>query len=291
MTATTEPPAVTDGANVPPGAVTHAAAEQHQTLQRDNHDVTSQRLMCHVDGAECEVLAPIMRALTGICADATQLAQSLKVASDWLSCNRCRAVTDAAERLPGTRLGQRERDILRHAPLPDVKEAEVLCDSADTRACKEAMMRAARKLSRAGLAWTGKKEVIRERRDRKRGKWANFEDGKHWYYKDDLTDRLRIRVVSVCLTPLGAEIRQRYLRELTDSRAIRWDGRVADAAAAARQDIDTLLGALKQEMRQHTVWALGLTAMLSQTPAGKHFQEVGAASDRVHRAITTKAAI
>jgi hypothetical protein len=163
----------------------------------------------------------------------------------------------------------------------------VLCAATDTRARREAVLRAARKLSRVGLLWTGRKEVQGTRRDRRRGKWAYFKDGQHYYYRDDLTDRLRVRVVTAGLTPLGAEIRQRYLAELTDGRAIRWDRRVADAAAAARQNVGTLLDALEKDMRQHSIWALQLVVMIGQVNAAgaKPFAEQGAAADRVSRAI------
>jgi hypothetical protein len=262
----------------------------HETLSGSAQCPTTQRLMCHVDGAECEVLAAIMPALGGVCTDEAQLAQALDAAKRWTPCGRCRAAMAAAQRLPGTRLGQRERDILRRAPPPDAEQPEVLCATADTRARKEATMRAARKLSRAGLACTGRKAVDGTRRDRKRGKWACFKDGQNYYYRDDLTDRLRIHVVTVRLTPLGAAIRERYLAELTDGRAIRWDGRVADAATAARQDVEMLLGALGQEMRQYAAWAAGLVALIAPFNAAgaKPYQAQYASAERVGRAITRR---
>jgi hypothetical protein len=268
-----------------------AAGFPHETLPGSAQCTTPQRLMCHVDGAECEVLAAIMPALTGICTDEAQLAQSIDAAKRWTPCGRCRAATAAAQRLPGTRLGQRERDILRRAPPPDAEEPEVLCATTDTRARREATMRAARKLSGAGLVRTGSKEVDGSRRDRKRGRWAYSKDGEHYYYRGDLTDRLRIHVVTIRLTPLGAEIRQRYLAELTEGRAIRWDGRVADAAAAARQDVEALLGALGQEMRQHAAWARGLVALIAQfnPAAAKPYQAQHASAERVGRAIARRA--
>jgi hypothetical protein len=262
-----------------------AGTAPHETLLGGPQCLTTQHLMlCHVDGAECDVLAAIMPALTGVCTDEAQLAQSLSAARRWMPCGRCRAATAAAQRLPGTRLGHRERDILLRAPT---EQAEVLCAATDTRAGKEAKLRAARKLSRAGLVWTGKEDAEGSRRDRKRGKWAYFKGGTNYYYRDDLTDRLRVRVVTARLTPLGAEIRERYLAELTDGRPIRWDGRVADAAAAARHDVDGLLAALEQEMRDYAAWGLGLVALIAQAnPTGaKPYQNEYAAADRVSRAI------
>jgi hypothetical protein len=263
----------------------------HETLPDEAHGPIPQRLMCHVDGTECEVLAPIMPALTGLCTDEAQLAQSLDAAMRWADCGRCRAATAATQHLPGTRLGRREREILFHAPAPDAEQPEVLCRATDTRASKEATMRAARKLSKAGLLYTGRKEVEGARRDRRRGKWASFKDGQNYYYRDDLTDRLRFHVVTIRLTPLGAEIRELYRAELTDGRAIRWDSRVAEAAAAARHDVDALLGALEREMRQYSAWAMGLVAMIApfNVAGARPYMDQRAATDRVSRAIKLRA--
>lgn len=246
----------------------HSLLEDDHRKQEDDHKkqqakrvtpqppspATAQRLMCHVDGAECEVTASIMTAIVNQCAkDADkagpQLAQSLGQARRALPCYRCRDGTAAAARLPGTRLGQRERDLLLRASASDANAGVLVCDAADARAVKEAKKRAARRLAHAGLIWTGSQEVEVERADPRRGKCQGARDGDFWYFREDLTQKVRVRVVVAGLTPLGEEIKRRYQLELDQGLAIRWDARVAESASVARHDHPHLLARTTEYLR------------------------------------------
>lgn len=267
---------------------------EHQTLPDVPAGPTTQHLMCHVDGAECEVTSAIMSALTGLCGDVSdgpaveRLAQSLGQAQRWLPCNHCRAATAAAGGLTKTRLGQRERSLLLRA-ASSATSGELVGEADDKRAIREAKMRAARKLRRAGLLWTGKRDVRTERRDRQRGKFAYFKDGERYYFREDLTQSIRTYAVVVGLTPLGEEIKRRYQDELHQGRAIRWDKRTTEAAGAVRQDIGALLRELEKQVRDYDAWAKGLLALVAQAnPSGaRDLVEQAQARNCILKAIET----
>jgi hypothetical protein len=151
-----------------PGVPAGAEAQQHQTLPVAPAGPTPQHLMCRADGGECEVMARIMPALTELCRTAdgatTRLNESLSQVRPRLACDHCRGATAAAERLPGTRLGQRERDLLLRIAPAESNTGELVCAPGGSRALKEAKKRAARKLVHAGLIWTGYREVDIDRR-------------------------------------------------------------------------------------------------------------------------------
>jgi hypothetical protein len=149
---------------------------------------------------------------------------------------------------------------------------ELVCDAAEPRAAKEARMRAARKLKRMGLVWTGRREVTTERRDR-------------WGYRIEFR---RFYVVVAGLTPLGAEIKQRYLTELQQDHAIRWDGRVANSATSARKDGPSLLAQLEQGLRDELSYLKGIVCLVaSANPVGtRDYVERVKAAERVIKAIT-----
>jgi hypothetical protein len=260
----------------------NAEVQQHETLQDVPGGRTQQRLVqeCHVDGAECEVMAHIMPALAEQCGsdDKTQdrLGQSVGEARRRLPCSGCRAVTVAAAQLPRTRLGRRERDLLLRAGAADTNSGELVCGAAEPHAAKEAKMRAARKLKRMGLVWTGYKEVTTERRDR----------------RGCIVQIRRFYVVVAGLTPLGAEIKRRYLAELQQGRAIRWDERVAESAAAARHDCQSLIAQLEQGLIDELPYLKRIVGLVgSANPVGaRDYVERLQAVNRVINAITaTKA--
>ncbi len=239
--------------------------EEHETLPDDAHFSTPQRLMCHVDGAECEVLARIMPALELACGGAELLALSIHEATMFLPCIRCREVMAAASRLRGTRLGQRERVIFRSATGAKKNRGTLVCSPTDARPVKEAQMRAARSLARTGLIWTWHRDEQTQRRDRYRreGGFAFVRDGKVWEWKEDVMTNVRVnRVVAGC-TPLGFEIRKRYARELVGNKAIRWDKRVDEAATAAREDTHLLFARFKEKMTWFHGWIQGMAALLA----------------------------
>jgi hypothetical protein len=134
-------------------------------------------------------------------------------------------------------------------------------------------MRAARKLKRMGLVWTGRRQVTTERRDR---------------YQGDTMESLRVYVVVAGLTPLGAEIKQRYLDELQQVRAIRWDSRVAESAAAARRDCQSLIAQLEQGLNDHSSYLKRIVGLVgSANPVGAwDYVDRLQAVDRVINAIT-----
>ncbi len=237
--------------------------EEHETLPDDAYFSTPQRLMCHVDGAECEVLAGIMPALENACGGAERLALSLADARPHLPCRRCREVTAAASRLRGTRLGQRERVIFRSAA--SAGRGTLVCTPTDARPVKEAQMRAARSLARTGLIWTWYRDEQTQRRDRYRreGGFAFVRDGKVWEWKEGVMTNVRVnRVVARC-TPLGCEIRKRYARELVGNKAIRWDKRVDEAATTAREDTHLLFARFKEKMTWFHGWIQGMAALMA----------------------------
>ena len=240
--------------------------EEHETLPDAAYFPTPQRLMCHVDGAECEVLARIMPALENACDDAESLALSLAEAKPHLPCGNCREPSATASRLRGTRLGRRERVILLSAAASEKKHGTLVCTPTDARAIREAQMRAARTLARTGLIWAGHKNVEMQRRDRYRreGGFAGSWDGQFWYWKADVMARNTVNQVVAGCTPFGAEIKKRYSRELVGDKAIRWDKRVHDAAVAAREDTDRLFARFKEEMREYHVWISGLLPFMGR---------------------------
>jgi hypothetical protein len=89
----------------------------------------------------------------------------------------------------------------------------------------------------------------------------------HW--REDLTQSVHVRAIVAGLTPLGAEIKQRYSSELLQGRAIRWDGRVAESASAARQDGSSLLDWLEQSLREVESYLKQIIALIvSANPPG-----------------------
>ena len=106
-------------------------------------------------------------------------------------------------------------------------------------------MRAARKLVRAGLVWSGRRRVAIERLSR--------------YYRHDLTQRVDVYVVVAGLTPLGAEIKQRYLGDLQQGLS----RQQAEARVAAKAD------------RQAALEKLGdLYLQFAASPKGTRFLEM-----------------
>jgi hypothetical protein len=102
----------------------------------------------------------------------------------------------ALRQLRGVRLGRWERHLLLTAPPPGSQEREnaitgLMHVTGPTRSERQAMFRAARKLKDLGLV----------------------------LYMKQLAD---VRGVYIELTPLGAEVVERYERELTGGRRIRW---------------------------------------------------------------------
>jgi len=123
--------------------------------------------------------------------------------SDVVSGTKMDPDTTLYARLRGMRLGARERYLLLRAPAPGVLSGpfEVTADL-KTRAEKESMLRAARKLNRAGLT-----EPWYMQSDRRNGQRCGFTSD---------------YVSAIKLTPLGAEVVKHYRRELTENKPIRW---------------------------------------------------------------------
>jgi hypothetical protein len=149
---------------------------------------------------------------------------------DARSCSYCRPISRAVGRLPGTRLGARERKLLLAAPSPFIEGVYAphltlrpLVSDRKTNTARQAAS-----LQRAGLlVWAPA-----------RGR-AYLRDE---IPSDELPDRLQEKWIVPrlhCRTPLGDEIVRWYREELESWRpshktlAIRWDERLYEAGTDA----------------------------------------------------------
>ena len=167
-------------------------------------------LLCGIDDKPCEVTLAIERVLP-----ASRRLPMLESFADRLPCDRCRVSERDASGLGGLRLGRTERRVLLDAAATSASHGTEVTRDACTHAEQEAILRAVRKLLRAGLVQVGRLRTVERRQ------------GHAWGHQTRLAWR----------SPLGEELVARYCRELESGGRIRWDHRVVDAARATRLDV------------------------------------------------------
>ena len=153
-------------------------------------------------------------------------AEQFDAIRELLPCSWCRQAQEDARALKGARLGKREREVLRQLPRWNTVGdfGWIVERNIRPRASREAYLRALRKLFRIGLAWLGRRRV--EKRS---------DDG---YVLDQRYFR------EAWLSPLGAEVVKRYSVELNGGSRIRWDNRLAEAAACCQHSVEELAARL-----------------------------------------------
>ena len=164
---------------------------------------------CKVDGQPCAVAELVVASLgepgtTG----ALDLMSAFEKFGDCLPCMRCREVGAAIDKLPTTRLGMHERNILLYAPGPHAKAGAILDPSLSTHSDRETYLRAIRKLARIGLLEAGRRRVRLSTGGVRLDGTAIARTYVHRTLKQ---------------TGLGALVVEHYREEMESGRAIRWE--------------------------------------------------------------------
>jgi hypothetical protein len=174
--------------------------------------------------------------------------EAIGQATHCLPCSFCHGATDKAQKLRGVRLGKWEREILLHAPSYEAKEG-LPVGVGESRAEKEAKLRAARKLKEAGLLFTGTRKIEQETA-RLTARWWRDPETKRIYELHQRKIKRRYAHRTVFLSPLGEGITSLFATELKARKPIRWDGRLQAAAGSARRETDALMKEYAENIQQ-----------------------------------------
>jgi hypothetical protein len=145
----------------------------------------------------------------------------------------CREARVAVARLPGTRLGKHERNLLLYAPSPTAQSGGILDPGLVTHSDRETCLRAIRKLSKLGLL-DARQRLVRVVTGGKR--------------KDGTVVSRSYAHRTIRQTLLGAVVVEYYRSEMEKERAIRWDRNIQAIRARLVLSMRELLVAFEKSL-------------------------------------------
>lgn len=186
---------------------------------------------CPVDSRPCQVVASFeamlkinLMSIYGSLDVEKPFQEDIRVIEEYLPCHYCKQAEKDTALLIGMRLGKTERQILKSAGAAPPDETILIQPDTTSRASRESMLRAIRKLRKYRLLFSEQARV-------------------RYWESNGRPDRIAVR-----LTPLGRAMLRATGTLLDGGKRIRWPGVVAELKKAVKYDLVNLRKELGQSL-------------------------------------------